>query len=327
MQFRSTNAMVVLPKGRQLGLYRWISNDLAYLAPLDADVDAIVHIDQERSVISALTQAGKKVKTWTLAGEKLEPVRSGPHLPKGCRGHCVNVIGSQVYVGGRAKNDKRALLWRCTLGTPHASWTQVAVPPPVCKSGKTVDALFRDGNRLLAVDDLILPKWILIYDARDPTKPNFQKAEKLRFHTTYEQTFCAAANSRWMALGSKGVNHGNVGYFLSLLDKKTLKERYLWRSSAKREDDKTPPLHDVSFGADRLFVAGGSRGVGVVELSGRSRDKSAGGKEPATLATLKYWKPASGAPVVGVKTVAGYNGCFAIVAEDDDTRQWEKVDG
>jgi hypothetical protein len=88
--------------------------------------------------------------------------------------------------------------------------------------------LFLDGQRLIAVDNVVYPKWILSYDVSPSKSITHLQTYDLHQHTSYEHVIKGAKNDAFIVLFSKGLNHGSLYSFLSVLDVKTLKELYYW---------------------------------------------------------------------------------------------------
>ena len=55
------------------------------------------------------------------------------------------------------------------------SWSFAEIPDHVRVPDKAIDSLHTDGNRLIAIDNLVKPKFIFTYDVTDPTNPVLEK--------------------------------------------------------------------------------------------------------------------------------------------------------
>ena len=98
--------------------------------------------------VLAVDQERKRASTFRLEGETFEPTMSPRTLPKGINAHCVAMKGDQPYVGAQS-------VW---LPVDDRGWQQIPMPGFARGEGKRLDGLIIDGDRLVAVDDLLLPK-------------------------------------------------------------------------------------------------------------------------------------------------------------------------
>ena len=102
--------------------------------------------------------------------------------------------------------------------------------------------LFLEGDQLIAVDDIVYPKWIFTYDISESKHPKPVGIASLKQHTSYESIYGGADNDDYIALLSGGINHGECFKFISLLDKKTLKELWCWSTKKPKQYDSLLPL-------------------------------------------------------------------------------------
>ena len=142
--------------------------------------------------------------------------------PRGMRVHALAARGDALYLGGHVqRGGHRESLWVRDL----RSGTLTPVPlPEETYPGKAIDALLVDGDRLIAVDDIVYPKWHFVYHIGDPLAPRVKGSVELPGHYSYEQVLSAALCGDAVATLSAGV--GRVGRWvgLSLCTRDTLDE-------------------------------------------------------------------------------------------------------
>jgi hypothetical protein len=200
-------------------------------------------------------------------------------LPEDGTGHTIALYGDVLYVGGH--NERGEMLWLRHAANPQ-QWQTVPLTLIEGGRGKAVDGLHVVGNRLVVVDDLVIPKWNLILDISVPHRPECLRVVEMPYHTTYEEVIASALGGRWLALLSSGINHGVGSNHLSLLDVDTLHEAGAWSYVEptkwnEGEAEGEPGLADpraVAWMGDRLHIAAGTKGILTVDFSDWTPDQA-----------------------------------------------------
>jgi hypothetical protein len=248
-------------------------------------------------------------------------------------------VGNQLYLGSEYRDH--GILWRAPVEEPDGSLETVDVPEEVVRAGKAVDAFDLRDDRLLAVDNIALPKYFLTYDVTDPVDPNLTDVAKMPHHGTYESVFAADSSTSWIAMASGSVGHGGVTKHISLVDPATLSEstaiRYAdFRDALTRIRGSSPEFPvDVAVTDDFLYLARGSRGVEVFKIEDILQEKpepmdvpeEVRSSSPPTLdasdVPSRKIAPESDAEVIAVQTLPGQEGCFATLKFDKLEHGWE----
>jgi hypothetical protein len=271
------------------------------LAPhaLDVDADLLVYAERSRlHVVRGLGGGG-------LTTQAVE-------LPRGAEVHALVLIDGVVYAGGSSSGE---VLGRVDLGG-EARWERIEVPREVLRMGKGIDGFALHGGRLVAVDDMILPRYLLLYDVADPRAPRFLEARDLKAHSTGESVIGVASNERAIALLSTSANHGFFGVHVALLDLETLEERAVLhaekKGSLRQGHGPVVDFSSVGLSDEALLIAAGAAGIGVIELG---RWLSAGKKPQVIPFEAVRFVPVQGGSVIGVEPVDG-SSAFAIVASE-----------
>jgi hypothetical protein len=191
-------------------------------------------------------------------------------------GFALALVGTTLYVGGLG-----ALALR-DLRDADARWVRVALPPQCARN--TIDALLVDGARLLVVDDVVFPKYLLAYDVTDPLAPALLSCEDI-LSGTNQRIRAAALGERWLAVLTGGAHRGGDFVQVKLVERASLALRG-WVTHVTRwseERDRAPRRwHDVAVDGGRLLIAAGVEGVLSLDLS-RHADPLLGGAEPEQL--------------------------------------------
>ncbi len=330
--------LAILPSAAGPALHRVDGDEPSLLRLVPNTLPQWRNLSPDQSVLGALDAAGRHARLWRIEESALVPLCASQALPAGRASAIAAVANGEdsavLYVATRptqADEAQEHMLWALRAGQDPPSWQAIEIPKKAQAPGKTIDALLVADERLLAIDDMVLPKWNLVYDISDPAEPSLRHAKPLQAHDTYEQVHAAAMGEHWLAIASSGVNHGLESRHLSVLGRRDLKERLHWtvRQLPGGAWGGQLEVLRMAFGGNWLFLAGGELGLGMVELP-----EPKGGPARDWEALLESETPSEGppiayqqleAPVVDVVTAPGVEGCFAVFAEPAPGRPWKRV--
>lgn len=180
----------------------------------------------------------------------LEPAGDGHAL-------ALALVGSMLYVGGRG-----ALALR-DLRDADARWVRVPLPAECARN--TIDALLVDGARLIVVDDMMWPKYLLTYDVTDPRAPALRSCDDI-LSGVNQRLRAAALGDRWLAILGRGGHRGGLFGSVKLLDRERLALR-TWITRIVPWSAPAPEWLDVAIDGSRLLVAAGAEGVLALDLA------------------------------------------------------------
>jgi hypothetical protein len=203
-------------------------------------------------------------------------------LPEGCVAHASLPLQDRLLVGGHGPNHEA--LWQRT--PTHASgWMAVLLPPELLRRGKAVDGLHLLGDTLLVVDDIVTPKWLLLYDLPSSGAPIHRDTIRLPHHTTYERIVHTFLGASGLWCLSKGINHGVASTHLWRLSVGGFIEDAHWHAREARRsvfasafdagpgNEATRPASDALLSCSAIAEVGGrlllaceGRGLGLIAL-------------------------------------------------------------
>ncbi len=175
-----------------------------------------------------------------------------------------------LFAGGHCRDE---ILGFVDLESDEPAWTPLFVPPELKSFGKSVDAFVLDGDRLLGMDDILLPKWWLVYDVSEARRARFVDNPTLPPNSTYETFISAALSHRFVVAASTSMNHGNTSVHLSFFDRVTLASLgavsapagpLTRRGSATRAESRD--FVHVDAHDEMLAICAGNEGCGLIDL-------------------------------------------------------------
>ncbi len=245
------------------------------LAPGNADAHYFLSRSADR--VAVLDSSRRRAGLFDVLPQEPWLRRNLPFatLPRGCVGHAALAWGDTLLVGGRSKASEA--LWSRSRAT-DPGWTAIPLPKQIELRGKAIDGLHRLEDQLIAVDDIVTPKWIVIYRF-EAGEFLLERCVRLPSHTTYERITQSFLGDSGLTLLSRGVNHGRLSQHAWLLSMDRFKEKACWSAAGQVSEDATSPLSDALLSARTIaevngyMVLGcGAEGVLVAKLpTGRRR--------------------------------------------------------
>lgn len=218
---------VFLPVEGQFWVCRADGAQVEPLAIAPGEPGATRRFSDDGSEFGVLDQGGKRLGHYQMLQQApwFESVRPHATLPKKGIAHALLVHGGALFAGGHGNTGES--LWVRRDGR-QPDWDVVPLPDGIGRRGKAIDALFVHDQELVAIDNILLPKWILVYPMKHGLDAAGVRKYSLTSHTTYETVLRATEGNRVYAVLSRGVNHGIVSFHLALIGKEKFGEIRHW---------------------------------------------------------------------------------------------------
>lgn len=221
--------------------------------------------------IACITNNGRSIKTYKLSHSNRKFITNLIALPKDYSALTISIQEDILFVGGKGKNE---ILGFYDLNN-KPKWNLLSIPDELLHSGKAIDDLLIVNNDLIAIDNIVLPKWILKYNITNPAKPIIKDVKKLNTHGTYaEITKSSYSNDLYFILSNTSSMGGAVEH-ISLLDRNFKEIGYF--SNVIKYRNRTDYLHDtndtfyswnsIEVVKDLLLISSDNKGLGILDLS------------------------------------------------------------
>lgn len=92
----------------------------------------------------------------------------------------------------------------------------ISVEMPYKEYDKCIDDLLVNGSRVLAVDNIVYPKYLLEYDFQNPSYPYLVKSFDLPVNGTYESIYKGTRNEEFLALISSSFGGKGAGRHINI---------------------------------------------------------------------------------------------------------------
>lgn len=218
---------IFLPKDGRTWLFFASHRAVTPLVLAPGEFDSILRVSEDGKEFGCIDQVCKRVGHYRFltSAPWFESVDPPLALPRSCYANDLVIYKGHMVVGGHS-NSGESLWLRDSKN--NRKWIPLELPNGLAKRGKSIDALYVRRSNLIAIDNIVTPKWILVYELEPNINATTVGIVPLRVHMTTEIVKCTAEGTDFYALQSVGVNHGNVCLFISLLDKETFAECACW---------------------------------------------------------------------------------------------------
>lgn len=203
-------------------------------------------------------------------------------IPRGLEVHALGLRDGVLFVGGAGPRGE--VLGSVDLRATRPVYAALPVPAELRSHGKSIDGFVFDGDRLLALDDFLDPKWFLRYDVSEPRRPRYLEARPLDPHSTGHVVHAAALAGRHVAVVSTSYNHGRASVRLELFTRGGLQPRAqvsdrAWTPQWGKPDAGGREFVHVDALGERLLVADGREGLAFAELRVVDPEVAVAGRE------------------------------------------------
>jgi len=207
------------------------SDDATYKISTDGKFFGILDSERKRFAIYALLETDP----W------MRRIVPPTNLPRHCRAHDFILHDGKLIVGGRSNTQENIWVLDYTLANqPSLPWHALDVPECVRKKGKSIDLLYVLNEILVAVDNVIKPKWLVFYELHPNGVPTSTGVHSLRVQSAFETIRHGAESDKLYALYSKGISHSSGLSYVQLYFKDEIA-----LSASKRYIPAPPGLRSV----------------------------------------------------------------------------------
>lgn len=188
-------------------------------------------------------------------------------------------ISGLVYVGGsvsgrRVPGGVAIAVYQFNARHPRPQWKRIFLE--IIELGKSIDAFLQYENLLIAVDNIVVEKYFLVYDISYAKMPRLLGKFGIPFHGVYEHIYKVASNGKYFATLSTTSGRMAWAQHLSIFQLPTLKELTVitnsktanrWSSYAGLQNDSSVIWESMCFFGDTLVIASNRFGLGLIDFS------------------------------------------------------------
>lgn len=182
-------------------------------------------------------------------------------IPYDIKPKCILLNNENLFVGGEMRKE---LLVQYHIQSEK--WYQLEIPKEVSFLGKAVDDIVINDSLLIAIDNIIVPKYILFYHLNSTEKLIFSHFKNLKFNGTYENISKGRITPEYLGLFSKTYSgYTGASEHITIYEDLDLTSSFAISTTAQWNGE-VQTFNDFLLIGDKLFIAHKEKGLGVFEI-------------------------------------------------------------
>jgi hypothetical protein len=181
-------------------------------------------------------------------------------IPYNIKPKTIFLNSENIFIGGTAGAE---LLVQYHIQSEN--WYKLDIPENITLWGKAIDDLVVSDNFLIAIDNIVLPKYILFYHLNSTDKLLFSHFRELKSNGAYEEIHQGRISPKYLGLLSNTFS-GYTGPSEHITIYKGIDLTSSFAISMKTSIDNFQRINDFLIIQDKLFIAHKIKGLGIFEI-------------------------------------------------------------
>jgi hypothetical protein len=253
----------IIPQSGQSIIAQLINGEIHEIRKIDIPFQSKSVITENNIIVSICFEL-KSLKIFNVEGVLLKEINNVSYKAIACK-------KNTVYFGGEFTDDdtdyhvKGEMFSVIDFNNLDFQLSEITLPIHVVM-GKSIDDILINENRLILLDNVVYPKYILEYDITNPSEPVHIKTKHLPNNGTYEHIIKGDINNEWMIIFSSTAGRGGVSQHITISGKKEeiLSIDKPWHTINKRIPGYT--FEDICLKDHFLFILR-SDALGFIDLN------------------------------------------------------------
>lgn len=248
--------LFILPKDdKRISVNIWEKDKIKEIQALDINSKSIYATDQKARVVIVDT-AKNTIQLYDLGIQKDTTFS----MPFKMKVESILLDDHNLFVGGQIEKE---LLVQYQIKTNR--WYALEAPKEVLHVGKAIDDLVINDSLLIAVDNIVTPKYVLYYRLNQHEKLSFSHYRGLKHNGSYERIHQARITPKYLGLRSDTFSgYSGAGSHITIYGDLDLRTSFSISTVQPNEDYHT--FQDFVIVDDMLVVASKDRGLGSLNI-------------------------------------------------------------
>ena len=205
----------VLPENEENFVYESQGSNINKIQSIDFPITKQLRFWENNAF--CLDTANSQILIADLFQSNINEKISKVQIPNDINPISISVFKDNIFVGG--DNEKEKIY--CYSYTSN-KWTKLDIPTELAMFGKSVDDFMITGDTLIAVDNIVMPKYLLYYDIQDLKNIKLIKSYTVPPNGSYETLFRGLIYDNYFVILSSTYGGSGSQSYLTVLKRHDL---------------------------------------------------------------------------------------------------------
>lgn len=248
-----------IPEIDSLSAYQYKDNKLRKLTTTKFEITKLFHIEKKHFVITNSDSSGILFGTFEMNGINIFFKKK---LPSNFHPISIFLFNGFIFVGGNWNSGDFFLV----LDTNTKEWAEIKIPEEVYFPGKGIDDFLMMDSTLIAVDNIVYPKFLLFYDVKNLLDLNLIKTFELDDNGAYESIHKGINSENYIGLLSSSGGCCSSYDNIQILKSDRLEDGFT--ISKKNRITYRSEWNDIEIIENKVYLAT-NKGLGIFQIKSR----------------------------------------------------------
>lgn len=260
---KSGNLFLLLKDRKTLSINSFENDKINELKSFSISEKSIYTTDQKERV-AILDTAKNSVTILNLKTSKEVELT----IPYEIKPKTILLNDDNLFIGGEM--GKEMLI---QYNIQSQEWYKLQIPVEVMFPEKAIDDLVVNDSLLLAIDNIVMPKYVLFYKLNSKGKLDLSHFKGLKHNGAYESIYQGRITNKYLGLLSNTYS-GYVGRTNHITIYENLELTSSFAISSNQNDKDYHTFTDILIVKDKILIASKEKGLGVFEIKTKYFKKS-----------------------------------------------------
>lgn len=249
------NLFLLQQDKKTISINSFENDEIKQLKTFAISEKSIYTTDQESKVV-VLDTAKNNLSLFDIKTENKSELK----IPFDLKPKTILLNDENFFIGGEMGEE---MLVQYNLQSEE--WYKLQIPTEVMFPEKAIDDLVINDSLLLAIDNIIMPKYVLFYNLNSKSKVAFTHFKELKSNGAYESIYQGRLSEKYLGLLSETYS-GYVGATNHITIYENLELTSSFAISSNQNDKDYHTFTDFLIIKDKVIIASKEKGLGIFEI-------------------------------------------------------------
>ncbi|SEI04527.1 hypothetical protein SAMN02927937_02934, partial [Paenimyroides aquimaris] len=251
---KNGNLFILLKDKNTISINSYINNSINQIKTFPITEKSIYTTDQKERIV-VLDTAKNKVTIYNIKSGEIKLT-----IPFDIKPKSIFIDENNLFIGG--EKGKEILI---QYHLKNEKWYQLEIPSEVVVWGKAIDDIVVNDSLLIAIDNIVLPKYVLFYRKNSTDKLELLHFKELKHNGAYESIHQGRITETYIGLLSDTYS-GYVGATNHITVYNNLDLSSSFALSSNQNDKNYHTFTDFILINDKIVIASKEKGLGIFEI-------------------------------------------------------------